>query len=101
MSYQMCITVEKQRVCFIVPTKGPIWKDPLPPWAQEDSGYGALVNDLSLMSSIKDFADGISDKDVKQAIHSGLHAALSAVQKRSERIGVSVSELHQSQGAKA
>ena len=101
MSYQVCVTVDKKKFCFPVPTRGPIWKEPPPPWAQEDSGYGALLNDLSLMSSIKEFADGISDKEVQQAIHSGLHTALSAVQKRSEQMGVSVSELRQSQGAKA
>ena len=93
MSYQMCITVDKKRVCFPVPSKGPIWKEGLPPWDQEDSGYAGLVNDLSLMSSIGDFAEGVADKEVRGAIQSGLHAALAAVQKRTAELGVSVSEI--------
>jgi len=95
MSYKVCYTYEKQRVCHTVGT--PIWTRQLPPWDSRgesgDGGYPGIVNDLSLIASVHNLANGISDRATQQALRSGLQSALSAIQKRGAEHGLTVSEI--------
>src|ERR1700760_2987259 len=101
MTYRVCSTYKGKQYCFTIGT--PIITPQLPPWdpRSESEGYPGLVNDLNVLAGVHNMVNAISDKQTQEALLAGLHSALSAIQKRGEEHGFSVSENKQSQSANA
>jgi len=103
MSYKYCQIVKGEQFCVVV---GPIIFVPqLPPWdsrgESEGQGYPGIANDLALLASVHNLANGISDQSTQKAVRIGLQSALAAVQKRGAEHGLSVSEIKQGEAATA
>jgi hypothetical protein len=53
-----------------------------PPKGRNAEAYGNLFVDVSIVDAVHEAAKSISDDEARTALQSGIHAAVSAIQKR-------------------
>ena len=74
------ITANGQEHSYVIPVFDiPITFHPPHPWP---NNYPTVLFDLALIASLHAAASKLSDDDVRNALHSGIQAALEAAQKR-------------------
>jgi len=69
--------------CVTTPPQWPIGGKPIqPPKGGIAEGYSNLFVDVSIVDAVHEAAKSISDDETRTALLSGIHAAVSAIQKR-------------------
>jgi hypothetical protein len=76
----ICFVIGGQRHCFFIPIIE--WPWPWLPGPGPHPNYPQLIQDASFLGSVQASLKNVSDDGVRAALHSGINAALKALQTR-------------------
>jgi hypothetical protein len=77
---RICLKIGDRVLCFWIPVIFYPLHPPKPDPEMKD--YAELINDATILSSVRAAANQLSDAKVREALHGGLNSALAAAQKR-------------------